>query len=266
MTTRQASCCCGELTILVTGEPERVIACHCTYCQRRTGNVSQTTAWYFEDQIVSAIGDYETYQSPENETAEYRFCPKCGSTVYWHLVFLDGMVDIPVYGFAVGCFNDPEYPPPEIEIHTSNRSDWIPAIPGADTFHEFPPLERMVPGSKEHIWRSHPRMIVEGEATVQVVESDDPQLVGHEYVAVLHEVSLSGLRISCDQPLGDCVLELWVTTGSKQRLRLNAESRWHSLDEDDNCEIGLEIIDNPLTDYGEWCDLVGDLPVVELAP
>jgi hypothetical protein len=39
MSTRLASCSCGQLTAQVAGEPVRISICHCLACQRRTGSV-----------------------------------------------------------------------------------------------------------------------------------------------------------------------------------------------------------------------------------
>jgi hypothetical protein len=39
MTSRSASCSCGQLRIEVEGEPRGVGVCHCLACQRRTGSV-----------------------------------------------------------------------------------------------------------------------------------------------------------------------------------------------------------------------------------
>lgn len=36
MTTRQASCSCGQLRLTCAGEPVRISVCHCLECQRRT--------------------------------------------------------------------------------------------------------------------------------------------------------------------------------------------------------------------------------------
>ncbi len=38
MTTRNASCSCGQLTFVTDEEPIRVSVCHCHACQRRTGS------------------------------------------------------------------------------------------------------------------------------------------------------------------------------------------------------------------------------------
>ena len=143
--TRTASCCCGDLSMTVSGEPERVIACHCGYCQRRTGNVFQVSCWYFGDQIVSRTGEGQVYRGPDNMGTDYTFCQRCGSTVYWELSALRDIVDVPLYGIAVGCFEDADFPAPGLELWTSKRHHWISAAEGADGFDEFPPGERMMP-------------------------------------------------------------------------------------------------------------------------
>lgn len=56
MTERTARCCCGDLSITVSGDPKRILSCHCDYCQRRTGNVNQVSCWFTESQVVSKRG------------------------------------------------------------------------------------------------------------------------------------------------------------------------------------------------------------------
>lgn len=262
MTEQTAACCCGALAITVKGEPERTIACHCDYCQRRTGTNSQVSSWYFKDQIVKEVGDYKVYQGPDNQSTEYRFCPTCGSTVYWYFSFLEGHSEMPVYGLAVGCFNDPEYPSPDIEIHTGNRHDWVTSIPGADSFHEFPPFERMLPKQNDpKSWRSEPRTLAAGVAKAQVVDSANEDIIGYEFAADVFEVSPSGARLSCDRLLDDCVLDLWITLNDEEtKQHLSAELRWSSEDDTGTYELGVEIVNNPLTDIDHWCELVKALP------
>ena len=38
MTTRDASCSCGQLHLTCEGEPVRISVCHCLACQQRTGS------------------------------------------------------------------------------------------------------------------------------------------------------------------------------------------------------------------------------------
>lgn len=141
MKSRTASCCCGDLTITVTGEPERVLRCHCDYCQKRTGSVFQVSCWYFADQIVSRTGDPRVFnESAGNQGVNYTFCPRCGSTVYWEFTILPGL-----YGIAVGCFVETNFPRPNLEIFTRYRHHWIDVLEGVENYEGFPPLERVIP-------------------------------------------------------------------------------------------------------------------------
>jgi hypothetical protein len=44
MTTRHATCNCGQLRLTIEGEPSRISMCHCLECQRRTGAVISNQA------------------------------------------------------------------------------------------------------------------------------------------------------------------------------------------------------------------------------
>jgi hypothetical protein len=130
------------MTITLRGEPERVIRCHCQYCQRRTGNVFQVSARFFEDQIVSRTGETRVFNDSENNPGviDYTFCGRCGSTVYWPIKPFPGL-----YGVAVGCFADETFPKPNLELNAKYQHVWIQDFEGVDSFEEFAPFERMEP-------------------------------------------------------------------------------------------------------------------------
>ncbi len=140
MKERTARCCCGEMSITLRGEPERVIRCHCQYCQRRTGNVFQVSAWFVEEQIASRTGEPRVFNdSAGNPGVDYSFCTRCGSTVYWPIKPIPGL-----YGVAVGCFADPDFPPPNFELNDKYRHGWIEKLDIADSYNEWAPPEKMM--------------------------------------------------------------------------------------------------------------------------
>ena len=52
MTTRTATCRCGQLRAECQGEPVRVSVCHCLDCQKRTGSVFAAQArWSLLDRV-----------------------------------------------------------------------------------------------------------------------------------------------------------------------------------------------------------------------
>jgi hypothetical protein len=59
----------------------------------------------------------------------FHFCPICGTTVYWTLENLPGMIAV-----AVGAFADPAFAPPRVSVYESRRHAWV-VIP-ADVVHD----------------------------------------------------------------------------------------------------------------------------------
>lgn len=135
MKERTAQCACGQVQVITMGEPNRVIGCHCYYCQKRTGSVFQVSAWFRDEQIVKLAGTTLAFsESPRSKGVKYQCCPVCGSTVHWTFSHVQGYRSI-----AVGCFTDPQFPTPSFEMHTEKRHPWVCAIPGAEQFPQWPP-------------------------------------------------------------------------------------------------------------------------------
>jgi hypothetical protein len=133
---REAACSCGQLRIRTIGEPRIVSSCHCLACQRRTGSVFAASAFFLRDQVVATEGESNAFRRQGDSGAwlTFRFCPNCGSTVFWENERLPDIVSI-----AVGAFADPDFPPPARTVWTETRHDWlafpesIPSHPGSPT-------------------------------------------------------------------------------------------------------------------------------------
>jgi hypothetical protein len=141
MTTRTAQCACGRVTVTVQGDPLGVTVCHCDFCQKRTGSVLQVGARFAREQVVEISGETKTYNGLEVDGVgawgsdigiDYHFCTTCGSTVYWTM---EGPP--PFFAISVGNFEDPDFPAPTTELHTTMRHHWVPPVPGAQQFDAF---------------------------------------------------------------------------------------------------------------------------------
>lgn len=121
MTNRTASCSCGQLEAQVSAEPVRVSVCHCLACQRRTGSVFAAQA-RFPSTSVTITGKSSEYVrvGDEGSRARFHFCPGCGSTVYYMLEALEGMIAIPV-----GAFADPQFPGPTVSVYEERMHPWV---------------------------------------------------------------------------------------------------------------------------------------------
>ena len=121
MQIRTASCACGQLTAACRGEPLKVSLCHCLDCQRRTGSSYGIAAFYRPGEVEpqGRAGRFVRVADSGHAIA-YRFCPDCGSTVYWEPERWPDRVAV-----AVGCFADPGFPPPTQEVWEERRHPWV---------------------------------------------------------------------------------------------------------------------------------------------
>ncbi len=125
---REAACSCGQLRVVVEGDPIRVSMCHCLACQRRTGSVFGAQA-RFAAENVRVEGSYKDYVriSDEGDERTFHFCPECGSTVLYEITAMAGMVAVPV-----GAFADPGFPEPVFSVWEERRHPWVSVPAGAE--------------------------------------------------------------------------------------------------------------------------------------
>ena len=125
-----ATCSCGELTVRARGAPVRVSICHCLSCQKRTGSVFGTQA-RFPAEAVTIAGRSSEYlrTGDEGGTARFHFCPRCGSTVFYFLDGVPGIVAIPV-----GAFADPDFPSPSVSGYEERKHAWVRLPDGMEHF------------------------------------------------------------------------------------------------------------------------------------
>jgi len=124
MTTRTATCACGNLRVTCASDPIKVSLCHCLDCQRRTGSTYGIGA-FFGRKDVEANGDFRTYKrrSDSGFAVSFHFCPDCGSTVFWEAERLPDAIAV-----AVGSFADPAFPAPSQSVYDQRRHPWVPAL------------------------------------------------------------------------------------------------------------------------------------------
>ena len=103
MTTRTASCRCGQLSITVEGEPGRVSVCHCLNCKQRSGSAFAAQARWPDERVkVSGQSKQWINVGDSGGKAAFSFCPDCGSDVFFVIDALPGATAVPL-----GLFRDP---------------------------------------------------------------------------------------------------------------------------------------------------------------
>jgi hypothetical protein len=132
VTTREGTCSCGQLRVSCRGEPVRISICHCLDCQKRTGSAFGYQVRFPTDRVTVA-GEVKEFErlGDSGQTLTFRFCPRCGSTVYWTLPSQPGLIAV-----AVGAFADPNHPAPRFSVYERRRHHWVdvpvPAIERMD--------------------------------------------------------------------------------------------------------------------------------------
>ena len=131
VTERIAHCHCGQLQITTTGEPYAVVMCHCRGCQQRTGAPYGVGA-YFKLGDCTFSGKSKEYIRTGASGSAFvnRFCPDCGTTVFWMTPFHpDGV------GIATGAFEGDDLPAPSRSVWESERHHWVD-VPAQDRWLE----------------------------------------------------------------------------------------------------------------------------------
>ena len=121
MRKRTASCCCGALSAICSGDPISVSLCNCRDCQKRTGSTFGIAA-FFDEKAVSIIGNPSYFSRPSDSGFDVRFafCPTCASTVFWMPSRKPQVVAV-----AVGAFSDPDFPAPGKAVFERRRPAWV---------------------------------------------------------------------------------------------------------------------------------------------
>lgn len=124
---RLASCACGSLRVACSGDPVKVSLCHCLACQKRTGSTFGIAA-FFEREQVRIDGVAKSYERPSDSgfSVLFRFCPECGSTVFW-----EPRRKAEYIAIGVGSFADPDFPAPDQAVYHEHRHGWVAAVPGS---------------------------------------------------------------------------------------------------------------------------------------
>jgi len=118
---RTAQCQCGALRAVTNGEPRASYICHCQACQRRTGAIVHSGAYYARTQVqLEGASTVYVRDADSGYQVRFHFCPTCGTSLYWESDKYPTEC-----GIAVGCFADPTFPAPTISVWEESRHLWL---------------------------------------------------------------------------------------------------------------------------------------------
>ena len=120
---RIARCCCRNLSIEVTAEPEIFGICHCDNCKARTGSAFGISSYFSIDDVVEIVGAskvYRLHNSKQGHDQERHFCTGCGTTLYWYVSDMPNMI-----GIAGGCFIENDLGVPVFSANNKTICSWL---------------------------------------------------------------------------------------------------------------------------------------------
>lgn len=135
MTVRTAQCHCGDLVLRCDGEPRKISMCHCLDCQRRTGSAFSVAVFYDRQKVhITGSADFFQRISASGFPVDFKFCPRCGSNVFWEPARMPSLI-----GVGLGAFGSPDFPQPQQSVWTRDKHRWLALPPEMAAYDLNPP-------------------------------------------------------------------------------------------------------------------------------
>jgi hypothetical protein len=116
---RDGGCLCGATRYKVSGDPLRVLYCHCDDCKKQTGSPYSIVASFEKEQVtfrnIERLKTHETVGDSGNQV-ERIFCGQCGSPIYSKVKALKDVILI-----KAGSFDDMSWLSPSAELYTKDK-------------------------------------------------------------------------------------------------------------------------------------------------
>ena len=129
-------CLCGGVTYSADAEPVVQGVCHCTDCQRQTGNPFSVIVGVPRAALNvegSTIASYATTGEDHGEDTERNFCSACGSPVFSIAAVMPELAFI-----KAGSLDDASWLEPAVEVWTSSAQPWSPHFEHAERLERGP--------------------------------------------------------------------------------------------------------------------------------
>jgi hypothetical protein len=119
-------CQCGSVGYVVTAEPIRVSACHCTECQRQSGSAFAMSMLLKKDSLTAK--QFTRIADSGNELTCV-FCPGCGVRIYHALQSAPDLLAL-----KPGTLAGTNWLRPDSFIWMKSSQGWVPVPDGVKTF------------------------------------------------------------------------------------------------------------------------------------
>lgn len=119
--TITAACDCGAVRVGFSGPPGFEAICACSACQGRTGSAFGISAYFDRSLMVEQVGTPTVYRrmSDKGRALDFRFCPNCGTSVWWEAEFLADKIGVAGALLKGHTFR------PEGAYFCATKPDWV---------------------------------------------------------------------------------------------------------------------------------------------
>lgn len=129
-------CQCGAIRYVLHAEPLRIVACHCTECQRQSGSAfGMSMQIRLADLQLSGPVRTFTRKADSGHDNTGTFCPGCGNRIYNETTRTPGLAVL-----KPGTLDDTSWVRPASFIWLKSAQGWVPLPEGVRAVEgQFPP-------------------------------------------------------------------------------------------------------------------------------
>ena len=129
-------CLCGAVRYRITRPADKIIACHCTHCQKSSGSGASFNAAMPADAFAITQGTPKSYHdtADSGNILHRYFCGDCGSPLY-------SLVDaVPGLAFLkAGTLDEVSGLVPQVQLWCATAQPWLTLDPALPKFDYNPP-------------------------------------------------------------------------------------------------------------------------------
>lgn len=115
-------CHCGAISFTATVDPQRVLACHCTDCQRFSGAPYRAVLPAPAEQVeMTGVAKHYVKVAESGNRRIQAFCPECGTQLY----ATEGEGAPKVLNLRLGCIDQRAQLPPLAHIWVESAMPWL---------------------------------------------------------------------------------------------------------------------------------------------
>jgi len=131
-------CLCGNIRYSVSAPVEKIIACHCTHCQKASGAGASHNAVVPTSAVSFTAGKPKLFAdtAQSGNILNRYFCPDCGSPIYSQRAKVPEMMVL-----KVGTLDAPGDMKLVMNIWTNSARPWMHLDPAAEHYPENRPVK-----------------------------------------------------------------------------------------------------------------------------